>query len=178
MAERQSPAYPLVSTHGAHGGITKEQARKIVASGGIVYPYQGNAQGWNNDLKQISQFKSSNHKFAMGFGADTNGLGAQAGPRGADRPQIKYPFTLFSGPEWAGVFDSPIAPLVFEQQKSGERIFNANSEGQAHYGLKADWVEELKLEGGNDALKALYDSAEVYIQMWERTTAKRAAIKP
>lgn len=178
MAERQLPAYPLVSTHGAHGGITKEQGRRIVASGGIVYPYHGNAQSWNNDFKTLSTLKSSNHKFAMGFGADTNGLGAQAGPRGADRPQIKYPFTLFSGPEWAGVFDSPIAPLVFEQQKSGERIFNANSEGQAHYGLKADWVEELKLEGGKDALKALYDSAEVYIQMWEKTTAKRAAIKP
>lgn len=71
-----------------------------------------------------------------------------------------------------------MSPVKFEKQTSGERAFDANTEGQAHYGLKADWVEELRLEGGNEALKALYNSAEVYIQMWERTTAKRTRINP
>lgn len=178
LAERQVPAYPLVSTHGAHGGITKEQARRIIEAGGIVYPYQGTAQNWADDLKVISELKSPNKLFAMGYGADTNGLGAQAGPRGADRPQITYPFTLFDGPDWEGVFDNPITPIIFDQQESGERLFDANAEGQAHYGLKADWVEELRLEGGNEALKALYNSAEVYIRMWEQTTAKRTTINP
>lgn len=178
MGERQSPQYPLVSTHGAHGGISKDQVKRILAAGGLVYPYQGNAQEWTQDFKTISQFKSPNHAFAVGFGADTNGLGAQAGPRGATRPAIQYPFTLFSGSDWQGVFDGPVTPVKFDMQKSGERRFNANSEGQAHYGLKADWVEEVRLEGGREALKALYDSAEVYIQMWERTTAKRNSIKP
>ncbi|HEX4842898.1 MAG TPA: peptidase M19 [Limnobacter sp.] len=178
MADRQQPKYPLVSTHGAHGGITREQARKILAAGGIIYPYQGTAQGWAEDLKVIAPLKNAQFDFAMGFGADTNGLGAQAGPRGADRPQISYPFTLFQGPDWAGVFNTNVSPVKFDQQKSGERLFDANTEGQAHYGLKADWVEELRLEGGNEALKALYNSAEVYIQMWERTTAKRQRINP
>ncbi|WP_305016829.1 hypothetical protein [Mycobacterium tuberculosis] len=73
------------STHGAHGGITREQGRKILAAGGIIYPYQGNAQSWTEDLKVIAPLKSQQFDFAMGFGADTNGLGAQAGPRGADR---------------------------------------------------------------------------------------------
>lgn len=178
MADRQQPKYPLVSTHGAHGGITREQGRKILAAGGIIYPYQGNAQSWAEDLKVIAPLKSQQFDFAMGFGADTNGLGAQAGPRGADRPQISYPFTLFQGPDWAGVFNTNVSPVKFEKQTSGERVFDANTEGQAHYGLKADWVEELRLEGGNEALKALYNSAEVYIQMWERTTAKRPQINP
>ena len=178
MADRQQPKYPLVSTHGAHGGITREQGRKILAAGGIIYPYQGNAQSWTEDLKVIAPLKSQQFDFAMGFGADTNGLGAQAGPRGADRPQITYPFTLFQGPDWAGVFNTNVSPVKFDKQTSGERVFDANTEGQAHYGLKADWVEELRLEGGNEALKALYNSAEVYIQMWERTTAKRPQINP
>lgn len=178
MADRQQPKYPLVSTHGAHGGITREQGRKILAAGGIIYPYQGTAQSWAEDLKVIAPLKSQQFDFAMGFGADTNGLGAQAGPRGADRPQISYPFTLFQGPDWAGVFNTDVSPVVFDKQTSGERVFDANTEGQAHYGLKADWVEELRLEGGNQALKALYNSAEVYIQMWERTTAKRTQINP
>lgn len=178
MAERQSPAYPLVSTHGAHGGMTRDQARRIVAAGGIVYPYQGNAQAWAQDLQLIAPLKSPQFDFGMGFGADTNGLGAQAGPRGADRPQISYPFTLFSGPDWEGVFNFAVSPVTFHQQQSGERLFDANTEGQAHYGLKADWVEELRLEGGREALKALYNSAEVYLQMWERTIAPRATINP
>lgn len=178
MADRQMPKYPLVSTHGAHGGITREQGRKILAAGGIIYPYQGDAKSWSEDLKVIAPLKSQQFDFAMGFGADTNGLGAQAGPRGADRPQISYPFTLFQGPDWAGVFNTNVTPVKFEKQTSGERVFDANTEGQAHYGLKADWVEELRLEGGNEALKALYNSAEVYIQMWERTTAKRTQINP
>ena len=178
IADRQQPKYPLVSTHGAHGGITREQGRKILAAGGIVYPYQGDAKSWTEDLKVIAPLKSQQFEFAMGFGADTNGLGAQAGPRAADRPQINYPFTLFQGPDWAGVFNTNVTPVKFEKQTSGERVFDANTEGQAHYGLKADWVEELRLEGGNEALKALYNSAEVYIQMWERTTAKRPQINP
>ncbi|MFN4329378.1 MAG: peptidase M19 [Limnobacter sp.] len=178
LAERQVPAYPLVSTHGAHGGITREQARRIIAAGGIIYPYQGNAQSWTEDLKVIKTLKSPKYDFAMGFGADTNGLGAQAGPRKADRPQIKYPFTLFSGSDWAGVLNSDATALKFNAQRSGERVYDANKDGQAHYGLKADWVEEVRVEGGNEALKALYNSAEVYIQMWERTMAKRTKINP
>ncbi|MCQ8896945.1 peptidase M19 [Limnobacter humi] len=178
LAERQVPAYPLVSTHGAHGGITREQARRMIAAGGLVYPYQGNAQAWTQDFKLISSLKSPKYDFAVGYGADTNGLGAQAGPRGADRPPVKYPFTLFSGKDWDGVFNKSVSPVKFDQQKSGERIYDANAEGQAHYGLKADWVEEVRLEGGNEALKALYNSAEVYIQMWERTQAKRSKINP
>jgi hypothetical protein len=38
----------------------------------------------------------------------------------------------------------------------------------SHYGLVADFVEEVRLEGGKEALDALYNSAEAYVQMWER----------
>ena len=43
------------------------------------------------------------------------------------------------------------------------------TEGMAQYGLVADFVEEVRIEGGEPALTALYNSAEAYLQMWERT---------
>ena len=48
-------------------------------------------------------------------------------------------------------------------------MFDINEEGWAHYGLVADFVEEVRIEGGEPALDALYHSAEAYLQMWERT---------
>jgi len=42
--------------------------------------------------------------------------------------------------------------------------------GTAHYGMVADYVEEIRLEGGREAVDALYNSAEAYLQMWERIT--------
>jgi hypothetical protein len=41
--------------------------------------------------------------------------------------------------------------------------------GTAHYGMVADYVEEIRLEGGKDALDAFYNSAEAYLKMWEQT---------
>lgn len=178
MSLRQSPTYPVVSTHGGHGGLSTQQAKQILAGGGLIYPFHHNGQEWVKDLQRIREFESPNYPFAVGYGADTNGLGTQAGPRGADRPPVQYPFTLFKGQDWQGVFNGDVQPVTFDQQKSGEHIYDVNRDGQANYGLKADWVEAVRKEGGNDALKALYNSAEVYIQVWERTLVKRDQINP
>ncbi|HKY90672.1 MAG TPA: hypothetical protein VJM11_06500, partial [Nevskiaceae bacterium] len=103
-----------------------------------------------------------------GYGADTNGLGDQAGPRAAGRTPVTYPFTLFKGPGWGPEFEG-IAPVTFDRQVTGERTFDGNTEGQAHYGLVADFVEEVRIEGGEEATRHLFNSAEAYLQMWERT---------
>ena len=81
---------------------------------------------------------------------------------------MSYPFTLFEGPDWGPQF-AGIAPVTFDRQVSGERVYDTDIDGMAHYGLVADWVEEVRLEGGEAALTALYSSAEAYLQMWERT---------
>ncbi|WP_437960226.1 hypothetical protein WME76_11685 [Sorangium sp. So ce119] len=44
-----------------------------------------------------------------------------------------------------------------------------DNSGMAHDGLAADRVEEVRLEGGEAMLTALYNPAEVYLQTWERT---------
>ena len=44
-----------------------------------------------------------------------------------------------------------------------------NEEGMSHYGLVADIVEEVRIEGGEEATTALYNSAEAFLQLWEQT---------
>jgi microsomal dipeptidase-like Zn-dependent dipeptidase len=169
LAQAESPPYPVVSTHGGHGGISNDQVRRILELGGIVSPGGNtNGKGFTDTLNKLLPLKSPDHLFAMGFGADTNGLATQAGPRGADAVPVQYPFTLFQGPGWGPQF-AGIAPVSFDREVSGERVFDINAEGWAHYGLAADFVDEVRIEGGEPALTALYNSAEAYLRMWEQT---------
>src|SRR3546814_15832797 len=83
----------------------------------------------------------------MGYGADTNGLATQSGPRGADAVPVKYPFTLFKGKDWPSEF-ARIQPITFDESAvpEGHRAFDINSEGLAQYGMIADWVEAVRSE--------------------------------
>ncbi|HEX4879126.1 MAG TPA: hypothetical protein VFV39_04705, partial [Limnobacter sp.] len=47
------------------------------------------------------------------------------------------------------------------------KFWHIDEVGMAHYGMVADFVEEVRLEGGSEAIDALYNSAEVYVRMWE-----------
>lgn len=59
-------------------------------------------------------------------------------------------------------------------------MWDVNESGMYHYGMIADIVEEVRLEGGQDALDAYYRSAEAYLQLWEQTllSAADARTKP
>ena len=168
IAAAQTPPYPVVSTHGGHGGISTAQANRILNLGGIIYP-GGNTNGrdYVAILNKEKALNNPNFK-AVGFGADTNGLAHQANPRGSDAVPVKYPFTLFKGAGWGPKF-AAIAPVTFGKEVSGDRTYDINAEGWAHYGMAADFVEEVRIEGGQPALDALYNSAEAYLQMWEKT---------
>ncbi len=51
------------------------------------------------------------------------------------------------------------------------KFWNADEVGAAHYGMFADMVEQVRIEGGEEATTALYNSAEAYLRMWEQTLA-------
>lgn len=171
IGKAQTPAYPLISAHGGHGGITMDQAKDILDMGGLIYPYKPNGEGQTNFIKSVKAIANPKYIFGVGYGSDTNGFGGLAGPRGADREPVKYPFTLFSGPGWGPQFAAagiqPITVNVETIPESG-KTWNVDETGMAHYGLVADFVEETRIEGGEEAVTALYNSAEAYLQMWER----------
>lgn len=53
------------------------------------------------------------------------------------------------------------------RQVSGERTFDLNEDGVAHYGLYPDWFEDLGILAGADLTADLERGPEAYLPMWE-----------
>jgi microsomal dipeptidase-like Zn-dependent dipeptidase len=73
--------------------------------------------------------------------------------------RVAYPFTTRTG-------------VKLDKSVAGKREFDYNNEGLAHFGLLADFVQDLKNVGlTNRDLEPLFRSAEGYIRLWERSVA-------
>jgi microsomal dipeptidase-like Zn-dependent dipeptidase len=106
----------------------------------------------------------------VGFGTDFNGFAGQPGPRFGKhacgnrgtpdrRAELAYPFADYSGKP---------TPCT----RAGERDFDFNRDGLAHYGLLPDLIADMRLVGGTDqAIDALFGSARAYVEMWKRAEA-------
>lgn len=172
--KKLSPNYPMVSGHGGQGGISNAQVEQIVRQGGIVYPGLPNGKGYAEFIQKLKPLwlsSGTTRPLSVGYGADSNGLRTLPGPRGAGTQAIEYPFTLFQGPGWGPQYAAAgIAPIKVDALSiPGGKTWIMDEEGMSHYGLMADIVEELRIEGGEEATTALYNSAETYLQMWEQT---------
>lgn len=192
LAEAQDPVYPFVSTHGTFGGTTIDQATRALANGGFIYPSNGSSAGFLADMDEtFGVYQQAKGKkgsdpvlFGFGYGTDTNGLSKQTEPRKNPAKPVVYPFTLFAGapfdglPEFAGV-----APVKFAKPESVDegggfvRDWHQDEDGNAHYGMLSDFVQEVVLDGRPDHVRHLFNSAEAYLQTWERTEAASVAIR-
>jgi hypothetical protein len=174
IAAEQNPPYPMASSHDAHGGLTSDQAVRMLQAGGTIYPYKGNGIKHKEFLEKLKFWRQkagveSSQVLGLGYGADANGFGGHPGPRGGDSEPVVYPFTLFKGEGWGSQFKNidPVTVDLLTIPESG-KFWHIDEVGMAHYGLVADFVEEVRLETGEEGLNALYNSAEAFIQMWER----------
>lgn len=151
--------YPVVAGHYHAGGISSPtQMRRILALGGIAAPIKPHARDLHARLRELRPLASAEHYFGLPMSTDSGGIASLPGPPKAEEPPVVYPFRSYDG------------QVLFEQQVSGERVFDYNTDGVAHYGLFADWLEAVRLaEGGEESLQALFRSAEAYLRMWERT---------
>lgn len=177
LGAETTPNYPMLSAHGGHGGITMAQAKQILDQGGLIYPSGKNGQGYMDYLNRLKPIWPAGRPLAMGYGADANGLANQFTPRGGDYTPVEYPFTLFKGEGWGPQFAAAgIGPLKVELLTIPEsgKFWNVDEVGAAHYGMFADMVEQVRIEGGEEATSALYNSAEAYLRMWEQTLAASA----
>lgn len=177
---RTTPAYPMISGHGGQGGITNAQAEQILRQGGAVYPILPNGKGFADFIKKLKPVwvsSGSKKPFAAGYGADANGFHTLPNSRGAAAIPVVYPFTLFQGAGWGPQYAAAgIAPLKVDMLKvPGGKSWNMNEQGMSHYGLVPDIVEEIKIEGGEEATTALYNSAEDFLQLWEQTLKASAS---
>jgi len=138
--------------------------RRIYRMGGFVAPMKSVSTRfvdiWKNRKMLYRQSKAPQQKypFALGFAEDMNGFSGQPGPReDAGENPLVYPF------------ESPLDPgITVDRQVSGERVFDLNEDGVDHYGLYADWVEDVRIVGGDKIIDDLAAGSEAYLQTWER----------
>ncbi len=141
----------------SHSWSTPAALPRIYKLGGIVTPYAGDSEGFVDKWKDARTAYRGRQYFGIGYGADQNGFGGQGGPRGADVSNpVTYPFESADGNQ------------TIHQQRSGEQVYDINTDGVAHYGLYPDWIEDLRQIQGNQIIRDMNRGAEAYLQMWER----------
>ena len=146
--------YPGVMS--SHSWSTPDAYPRIYKAGGVITPYAGDSTGFVKKWERHLTWADPRYYFGFGFGADINGLGAQGAARGADASnKVTYPFEGLGG-------------VTIDKQVSGERTYDINVDGVAHYGLYPDWIEDLRRLGGENIVEDMSRGAEAYLQTWER----------
>jgi hypothetical protein len=163
-------ALDLLATRGyagvvsSHSWATPDAYDRIYAAGGFTAPYAGDSTGFAaawQERRAAASAAGGDGFFGIGFGADANGLGTQGGPRqGAAENPVTYPFIGLGG-------------VTVDRQVSGERVFDINRDGVAHYGLYPDWIEDLRKIAGDEIVEDLSRGAEGYLRTWERAEGRR-----
>ena len=153
----------LISGHSSSGGRTTEtQTIRLRDLGGLIYPLPKGAEIYADDIRRLTAIMlEGEYHVGIGFGSDVNGFAHLPKVReGNESNPVEYPFTSFDG------------RFEIDRQVTGERIFDINTDGVAHYGLYPDFIEDMRKTGLTDEEMApLFQSAEAYLQMWERAAA-------
>lgn len=154
----------VVSSHSfmrpAKNGALHADFQRMLNAGGFAAPYNQNADGTRGAItRYLDAVKKTSYWPGVGIGSDMSGLGGQPSARAsAATNPLRYPFTNEFG-------------LVFDRQVSGNRTFDLNTDGMAHYGMLADLMQDIRERSGTTTYEAIMNSAEAYLQMWERTQA-------
>jgi hypothetical protein len=136
-----------------HGWMDPGNWPRLWKLGGMAFPGHAEASEY---VKQWQEFRPRQTPYLLGwgYGADLGGLSEQPGAGAAGR--LAYPFKSLDG------------RVTFDRQRTGQRTFDYNNDGVAHYGLYADWLADLRRVGGDALVKDLWNGAEAYLEMWER----------
>ncbi len=104
---------------------------------------------------------------AVALGSDFNGMIHHVSPRffqaqSNQKNPVIYPF------KGHGEYN-----VLFTQDKTGDRLWDFNTDGLAHAGMMPDFIQDLTNIGLTDSdLAPLFHSAEAYVQMWEKIDSK------
>jgi len=166
-AKRPTRLPALVSSHSWANDVVYQ---RIYQQRGVVAPRTGDAAAFADRWaarKAWAAKYAPGDLFGLGYGADTNGLGGQPGPRSSPKVKLDY-----SRP-----WPAPIGGVRLRQQTSGVRTYDISTDGVPHYGLFADWYREVQLAadqkhaaigGGRAVLTDMLNGSEAYLRQWER----------
>ena len=129
----------------------------IATQGGVLAPYNSPSTSLQGGIdRYLTLYEATPFLNAVPFSTDMGGIGHQAPARddAATNPLL-YPFITEEGVE-------------INKQTTGNRTFDLNNEGLAHYGLVADHIQDIREQTPARIYDSVMNSAEAYLQMWER----------
>ena len=138
-----------------HGWVDPGNWPRLWKLGGMAFPGHSATDDYVAEWQKYRP-RETPYAFGWGYGADLGGLSHQ--PDKSEKGAISYPFKSYDG------------KVTFDRQTTGERTFDFTKEGVAHYGLYADWLEDLRRVGGKQLSDDMWAGAEAYLQMWERAS--------
>ncbi|MFF9628320.1 discoidin domain-containing protein [Streptomyces fradiae] len=148
----ESEAYPGVLS--SHSWMDAEWTERVYRLGGFIAQYMHGSAQFTAEARRTDALRAR-YGVGYGYGTDMNGVGGWPAPRGADAPDpVRYPFRTADG-----------GSLV-DRQTTGERTWDVNTDGAAHHGLVPDWLEDVRVTGGQDVVDDLLLGAESYLRTW------------
>ena len=155
----ESEAYPGVIS--SHSWMDKHFTERVYRLGGFITQYGHGAEEFVEEGHAERPVRQK-YDVGYGFGMDMNGFGGTPPPRddAADTPLV-YPFAPVTG---SGSVD---------RQVTGQRIWDYNRDGVAHYGMVPDWVEDMRSNHGTEGQQVVDDllrGPESYLRTWAATT--------
>src|SRR3954447_21090459 len=142
-----------------HGWMDPGNWPRLWKLGGVAFPGHSKADDYVKDWRRYRP-RQTPYDFGWGYGADLGGLSHQPDPSSAGK-SFRYPFRSYDG------------KVTLRRQRTGQRTFDYGKEGVAHYGLYADWFNDLGRIGGRRLSRDMWDGAEAYLEMWERADGIR-----
>jgi len=160
----QAHHYPLVSSHNGTGGSwSAAQLAGLYGVGGMVAVTPDAAPRLASKILALRRYRRPGRYFGVGLGTDTGGLGSLPAPRtDAAAHPLRYPFRSYDG------------RVEFGRERTGEFSYDLNLGGVAQYGLLPDLIADIQ-QGHGDAraLPLLFNSAEAYLETWQRAMRAR-----
>ncbi|MFH9043723.1 discoidin domain-containing protein [Streptomyces sp. NPDC017966] len=158
----ESESYPGVLS--SHSWMDLDWTERVYGLGGFVAQYMHGSEEFVAEADRTGALRDE-YGVGYGYGTDMNGVGGWPAPRGADAPDaVTYPFRSVDGGS------------VLDRQTTGERTWDLNTDGAAHYGLVPDWIEDIRRVGGQHVVDDLFRGAESYLDTWGASERHRAGV--
>ncbi|WP_405498405.1 hypothetical protein [Streptomyces sp. NBC_00096] len=149
-----------------HGWMDDGWTERVYRLGGFITGHMYEAPAFIAETRKHAALRT---KYGAGFGigTDMNGFAWLPGPRAANGNPVTYPFR------------SPDGGSLLDRQVTGSRVWDVNTDGGGtHYGLVPDWIEDIRVSGGQDVVDELMQGAEGYLRTWGQTSAYKSPYVP
>ncbi|CAM5267408.1 hypothetical protein SGLAM104S_00107 [Streptomyces glaucescens] len=116
----EAESYPGVLS--SHSWMDLNWTERVYGLGGFIAQYMHGSEGFSAEAERTDALRDK-YGVGYGYGTDMNGVGGWPGPRGADTGNpVRYPFRSADGGS------------LIDRQTTGERTWDLNTDGAAHYG--------------------------------------------